>query len=318
MSESTSPSHQLLWTRLRPVNSDCEELRSALAKVCGEDAAFVVDDEDVDGKVVIRAMTETQLENICERLARKHNVYVESEAPKIIYLETIRDSSAAEGKFISQSGSRGYYAHVVIRIEPNPAKGYELVNETSERAIPKKYLQSIDQGVRYALKSGIASYEVTDVRVILCDGSYHKDDSNEAAFETAGFMAMEQAMRQSSLVLLEPIISLQVVVPHRLAEPVMADLRSRPAEITGIESNAENKTIHAIVRLAAIVGYADELRSITEEAGLYSAELLRYRRIHDLPTGGDDRIGVTANKPKKPNPRSGAAAVDSPWPESNL
>jgi elongation factor G len=198
---------------LRPVNSDCEELRRSLAKLSEEDAPFTVDDEDIDGQVIIKTMSETQLENICEHLARKQNVYVESETPKIIYLETIRTPSAAEGKFISQSRGRGYYAHVVIRVEPNPAKGYELVNEASEGAIPEKYVQSIDQGIRYALKSGIASQEMTDIRVVLCDGSYHEDDSNEAAFESAGFMAMEQAVRQSNVVLLEPVISLQVGVP---------------------------------------------------------------------------------------------------------
>jgi len=156
---------------------------------------------------------------------------------------------------------------------------------------------------------------MTDIRVVLCDGSYHEDDSNEAAFESAGFMAMEQAVRQSNVVLLEPVISLQVVVPQRLTESVVADLRSRRAEITGIESDADKKMIHAIVRLAEIIGYADELRSITEETGAYSADLLRYRRVHDLPSGGDDRIGVTANRPWKPKPKSGAAAVEPPSPE---
>jgi elongation factor G len=313
MSESVSPSYPLLWTTLRPVNSDTAELRRALAKLSGEDAAFIVDEEDVDGQVIIRAMSETQLEDICERLARKHNVYVESEPPQIIYLETISGTFAAEGKYIR----RRNYAHVVIRIEPNPAKGYELVNESPASAIPAKYLQSIEQGIRHGLKSRIASHELTDVRVILCDGSYHEDDSNETAFEIAGLMAMEQAVRQSSFVLLEPVISLQIVVPQRLAEPVMADLRSRRAEITGIENDAKNSTIHAIVRLVQMVGYADDLRSITEETGAYSAELLRYSRVHDLPSGGDDRIGVTANKPRKPKPKSGAAAVEPPWPESN-
>src|SRR6185437_5872919 len=139
MSESASPSHPLLWTTLRPVNSDCAELRRALAKLSGEDAAFIVDEEDINGYVTVKAMSETQLEDICERLAREHNVYVEPEAPKIIYLETIGNTSAAEGKFISQTGGRGYYAHVVIRIEPNPAGGYQLVNEASEGAIPGQY-----------------------------------------------------------------------------------------------------------------------------------------------------------------------------------
>ena len=317
MSEAVSPTHPLLWTTLHPVNSDCGELRHALAKLSEEDGAFSVDDEELDGRVVIRAMSETQLEDICERLARKHSVYVESEPAKLIYLETIRDISAAEGKFVSQSRGLGHYAHVAIRIEPNPTKGYELVNEASELAVPGKYVQSIDQGIRYALKAGIASHEMTDVRVVLCDGSYHDTDSNEAAFETAGFMAMEEAVRQSRVVFLEPVVSLKVVVPQYSTESVVADLKSRRADITGIESDAENKIIHAIVRLAQIIGYADELRSMTEESSTYSAALLRYHRAQDLPSGGDDRIGVTANKPRKPKPKSGAATAEPPWPESN-
>jgi elongation factor G len=302
---------------LRPVNSNCEGLRGALAKLSEEDAAFRVDEEEIDGQIVVRVMSETQLENLCERLARKHSVYVESEPPKIIYLETISSTSAAEGKFISQSGERGNYGHVVVRIEPNPAKGYEFVNEAPEDVIPGKYLESIDRGIRYALKSENPSSEMTDIRVVLCDGSYHDDDSNEVAFESAGFMAMKQAVGESSVVVLEPIISLQVVVPQELTDSVVADLKSRRAEITGTESDAEKKIIHAIVRLAEIIGYADELRSMTEERATYSAELLRYRRAQDLPSSGDDRIGVTANKPRKPRPKSGAAAVEPPWSEPN-
>jgi translation elongation factor EF-G len=130
-------------------------------------------------------------------------------------------------------------------------------------------------------------------------------------------LPIEQAVGQSSIALLEPVISLQVVVPQRLTDSVVADLKSRRAQITGIESDAEKRIIHSIVRLADILGYARKLRSITEETGTYSAELLRYSRAQDLPSGGDDRIGVTANKPRKPKPKSGAAAVEPPWPESD-
>lgn len=306
-----------MWTPLRPVNSDCGELRRALAKLSKEDAGFSVDDEELDGQVVLRAMSETQLEDICERLARKHSVYVNSGPPKIIYLETIRSVTSAEGKFISQSRGRGHYAHVVIRIEPNPSKGYELVNEASDISIPKKYLQSIEQGIRYALKVGTGSHEVTDVRVVLCDGSYHENDSDEVAFESAGFMAMEQAVHQAGLALLEPVVSLKVIVPQELTERVVADLKARRADIAGVESDADRKIIHAIVRLVQIIGYADELRSLTEETGAYSAALLRYRQAHDRPSDGDDRVGVTANKPRKPKPKSGAVAAEPPWPDSN-
>jgi elongation factor G len=317
MNEPVCPAHPLMWTTLRPVSGDCEKLRRALAKLREKDANFSVDDEDVDGQVIIRGMSELHLETTCERLVREHNVYVECGKPEIIYLETIRATSAAEGKFISQSGGRGYYAHVVIRIEPNPTKGYELVNEMPEEAIPDKYVDPIAQGIRYALKSGVADHEMTDIKVTLCDGSYHEADSDEAAFETAGFMAMKEAARQSRPVLMEPVISLEVVVPQQLTGSVVSDLKLRRAEITGIEGRAGEQAIHAIVRLAEIIGYATDLRSITQERATYSAALLRYRQVQDLPPAGDDRVSVTANKPWKPKPKRGAEAVEPPWPESN-
>jgi elongation factor G len=318
MNEPVSPVRRpLVWTKLRPVSNDCEELRRALAKLSEEDAAFSVDDEDVAGQVIIRAMSELHLEVICERLAREHNVYVECGKSEIIYLETIRDTSATEGKFISQSGGRGYYAHVVIRIEPNPAKGYELVNETPKGAIPDKYLNPIDQGIRYALTSGVGDHEMIDIKVTLCDGSYHEADSDEAAFETAGFMAMKEAVRQSRPVLMEPVISLEVVVPQQLTGSVVSDLKLRRVEVTGIEGREGEQVIHAIARLAEIIGHVTDLRSITQERATYSAALLCYRQVQDLPPAGDDRVGVTANKPRKPKPKRGAEAVEPPWLESD-
>ena len=308
----------LVWASLRPVGSDCEKLRRALAGLREKDAAFSVDEEDVDGRVIIRATNELHLEDICDRLVREHAVYVKAGAPKVIYLETIRDASNGVGKFINQSGGRGHYAHVVIRIEPNPTKGYELVSETREVSIPGKYLRPIDEGIRYALKVGVAGHEMTDIRVILCDGSYHETDSDDGAFESAGFIALKEAVREYGCVLLEPVVSLEVAVPQELAATVIADLKSRRADITGIEGASANKQmIRAIVRLAEIIGYAADLRLRTGERATCSASLLRYRQVQDLPPAGDDLIGVTANKPKKPKPKSGAEAVEPPWLESN-
>ena len=226
-------------------------------------------------------------------------------------VETIRDAAVAEGKFISQSSGRSYYAHVVIRIEPNPAKGYELVHEAPEAAVPNQYLAPIDQGIRYALKYGIAGHEMIDVEVTVCDGSYHEADSDEAAFETAGFMAMKAALRQSRLVLMEPVISLVVFVPQQLIGSVVSDLKGRRAEVTGIEGQAGRQVIHAIARLAEIMGYAADLGSITEERATYSASLLYYQPVQDLPAG-DDHVGVTANQPWKPKPKRGAEALKPP------
>ncbi len=259
-------------------------------------------------------MSEFHLEDICERRVREQDVYVESAAPRIIYLETIRDNCGAEGKFIRHSGGSGHYAHVVLRIGPNPTKGYELVSEMPEGAIPGKYLHSIEQGIRQALKSGVAGHEMTDVKVILCDGSYHESDSDDAAFESASFIAVKEAVHQSGAVLFELVISLEVSVPQEWAGSVVADLQSRRAEVTGIEGETNKQPlIRAIVRLAEILGCADELRSRTDERATFSAALLRYRQVQD--PAGDDRIGVTASKPWKPKPKLGAEAVEPPWPE---
>ena len=318
MNEPASSTRPVLWTTLRPVNSDSEELRRALSKLRKEDASFRVDEEDVDGQTVIRVMSELQLENICERLAREHNVYVDCRKPEIIYLETIRDISTAEGKFINQSGGRGHYAHLVIRIEPNPTKEYEVVNEMPEQAIPKKYVLPAEQGIGYAMKAGVvAGYETVDVKVILCDGSYHDIDSDEEAFESAGFIAMWEALRQANPVLLEPLMSLEVVVPEEWAGSVLGDLQGRGAEITGMESRAGEMVVHAIVRLAVIIGYSTDLREMTQERATCSVALLRYTEAQGLPSAGDDRIGVTANKPWKPKPKRGTAAVEPPLPESD-
>jgi elongation factor G len=173
MDEPLSNARPLVWTALRPVGIDCNKLRHALADLQQKDTTFSVDDEDADGQVILRAMSELHLDNICERLARNYEVYVDSDAPTIIYLETIRDASMAEAKFTRQSEGAGHYAHIVLRIEPNPTKGYELVSEITDGAIPAKYLDPIDQGIRYALKFGLEGHEMTDVKVTLSDGSYH-------------------------------------------------------------------------------------------------------------------------------------------------
>ncbi len=318
MNEPESSGRPLVWTAVRPISSNCDELRRALAKLGEQDQTFSVDDEDVDEQVVIRAVSELDFENICERLAREHGVYVQSGEPNIIYLETIRDASAVEGEFITQSSERGHYAHVVIQIEPNPTRGSELVNETPEGAIPTKYIGPINEGIRYALKAGVfGGYEMVDVKISLRDGSYHDTDSDEEAFETAGFMAMKDAMRRANPVLLEPLMSLEVSVPKGSSGSVISDLKFRQAEITGIESGAEKHVIHAIVRLAKIIGYATDLQSMTQGHGAYSAAFLRYGEAQGLPSGDDDGIGVTANKPWKPKPKRGAVAVEPPWPEAN-
>ena len=318
MNEPDNVDRLLVWTTLRPLQSDCDNLRRALAKLAEDDPTFSVDDKDVDGEVIIRATGELHLEVICARLLREHHIRVKSRGPKIIYLETVLGTSAAEGKFISQSGGCGHYAHVVIRIEPNPSKGYKFLDETPAGAIPKRFLDPVDRGVRYALKAGaIAGYEIVDAKVTLCDGSYHEGDSDDAAFESAGFMAVKEAMLQASPVLLEPVVSLELIVPQEFCGSIMGDLNSRRGRIEGMEDRAGNQAIRAVVPLAEIIGYATELRLITRGRASYSARFAKYEQAPGLPPIEDDGIGVTANKPWKPKPKRGAEAAELPYSGSD-
>ena len=302
--------HLLVRTTLRPVNTNTESVRRALAKLAEEDPTFKVEDEDLDGQIVIATTGELHLEVICDRLAREYRIHVEPGAVNVLYAEGIRDISDGEGKFVSQSGSRSRYAHVVLRIEPNPGRGYELVDELPERAFPKQYVEPISRGIQYALKAGvIAGYEIVDVKVILCDGSYHEVDSDEESFETAGFMALKDAAVRANPVLLEPVMAVQVIVPEEFAGSIMGDLDSRRGTI----ERMENGVISALVPLAEMIGYTTELRSITQGRGYYSGNFAKYEQAPGPPPSGDDRIGVTANKPWKPKPKRGAEAAQPPW-----
>lgn len=314
MNKPTNVERLLVWTTLRPVENDCVSLRRALAKLAEDDPTFSVDDEDVDGEIIVRATSERHLEIIRARLLREHHIQVKSGVPKIIYLETVRGISAAEGEFITHSAERGHYAYVLLRIEPNPGKGYKFVDETREGAIPKRFLDAVDRGVRYALKVGaVAGYETVDAKVILCDGSYHEGDSDDAAFESAGFMAIKEAMSQANPVLLEPLMSLEVTVPQEFCGSIMGDLNSRRGLIEGMEGRAGNQTIRAVVPLAEMIGYDSDLRSMTCGRATYSTQFTKYEQAPGLPPVDDDGAGVTANKPWKPKPKRGTEAAELPY-----
>jgi elongation factor G len=193
--------------------------------------------------------------------------------PQVAYRETIRKNSEAEGKFIRQTGGRGQYGHVKIRLEPNPAKGYEFVNEVVGGSIPKEFIKPVDQGIQEALEGGVlAGYEMVDVRAILYDGSYHDVDSNEMAFKIAGSMAFKEAARRASPVLLEPVMAVEVVVP----EDIVGDLNSRRGRIEGMEHRAGSQVIKAMVPLAEMFGYATHMRSLTQGRATYSMHFARY------------------------------------------
>jgi elongation factor G len=257
--------------------SDQEKMGVALAKLSAEDPTFRVHTDQDSGQTIISGMGELHLEIIIDRMMREFSVQANVGKPQVAYRETIRKNSQAEGKFIRQSGGRGQYGHVKIRLEPNPAKGYEFVNDITGGTIPKEYIKPVDQGMSEAMEGGVlAGYPMVDVKATLYDGSYHEVDSNEMAFKIAGSMAFKEAARKASPVLLEPVMSVEVVVPEEYMGTIIGDLNSRRGHIEGMEHRAGSQVIKAIVPLAEMFGYATHMRSTTQGRATYSMHFARY------------------------------------------
>ena len=231
----------------------------------------------VDGvEDVYKRQGELHLEIIVDRLLREFKVEANVGAPQVAYRETIRRPADQDTKYARQSGGKGQYGHVKIKIEPNEAgKGYEFVNAIVGGAIPKEFIGPIDQGIQGAMQAGVlAGYPVVDVKVTLYDGSYHEVDSSEMAFKIAGSMAFKEAMRKADPVLLEPIMKVVVIVPEEYMGDVIGDLNSRRGMIQGMEAITGAQEITAMVPLAEMFGYATDLRSRTQGRGQYSICLL--------------------------------------------
>jgi elongation factor G len=258
--------------------SDQEKMGEALAKLAKEDPTFKVHTDPDSGQTIISGMGELHLEILVDRMMREFSVQANVGKPQVAYRETIRKASGAEGKFIRQTGGRGQYGHVKIRLEPNePGKGYEFINEIVGGTVPKEYIKPVDQGMREAMEGGIlAGYEMVDVKATLYDGSYHDVDSSEMAFKIAGSMAFKEAARKASPVLLEPVMSVEVVVPEDFMGVIVGDLNSRRGRIEGMEHRAGSQVIKAIVPLAEMFGYATHMRSSTQGRATYSMHFARY------------------------------------------
>jgi elongation factor G len=226
-------------------------------------------------------MGELHLEIIVDRMMREFNVQANVGKPQVAYRETIRKHSEAEGKYIRQTGGSGQYGHVKIRIEPNePGKGYEFVNEVVGGTVPKEYIKPVEQGIREAMEGGIlAGYAMVDVKATLYDGSYHEVDSNEMAFKIAASMAFKEAARKASPVLLEPVMSVEVVVPEEFMGTIIGDLNSRRGRIEGIEHRAGSQVIKSMVPLSEMFGYATNMRSSTQGRATYSMHFSRYEEV---------------------------------------
>ena len=257
---------------------DQEKMALALAKLAQEDPTFKVDTDPDSGQTIISGMGELHLEILVDRMMREFSVEANVGKPQVAYRETIRKAAEAEGKYIRQTGGRGQYGHVKIRLEPQPpGKGYEFVNDIVGGSVPKEFIKPVDQGIKEAMEGGVlAGYEMVDVKATLYDGSYHDVDSSEMAFKIAGSMAFKEAARKASPVLLEPVMSVEVVVPEDFAGAIMGDLSSRRGRIEGMEHRAGSQVIKAIVPLAEMFGYATHMRSSTQGRATYSMHFARY------------------------------------------
>ncbi len=258
--------------------ADQEKMGMALGRLAQEDPTFKVHTDPDSGQTIISGMGELHLEIIVDRMMREYKVEANVGKPQVAYRETIRKKTEAEGKYIRQTGGKGQYGHVKIRLEPQePGKGYEFVNETTGGSVPKEFIKPVDQGIKEALEGGIlAGYPMVDVKAILYDGSYHDVDSNEMAFKIAGSMAFKEAARKASPVLLEPVMAVEVVTPEDYAGAIMGDLSSRRGRIEGMEHRAGSQVISGIVPLAEMFGYATQMRSSTQGRAEYSMHFARY------------------------------------------
>ncbi len=258
--------------------SDQEKMGMALAKLAQEDPTFKVHTDPDSGQTIISGMGELHLEIICDRMFREYKVEANVGKPQVAYRETIRKKAEAEGKYIRQTGGSGNYGHCKIRIAPNePGKGYEFINDTMGGSIPREYIKPIDQGIREAMEGGIlAGFPMEDITITLYDGSYHDVDSNEMAFKIAGSMAFKEAARKASPVLLEPLMSVEVVVPEDYMGVIIGDLNSRRGRIEGMEHRAGSQVIKAHVPLSEMFGYATNMRSATQGRATYSMHFARY------------------------------------------
>ena len=258
-----------------------EKMGIALAKLAEEDPTFKTWTDEETGQTIIAGMGELHLDIIVDRLLREFKVEANVGAPQVAYKEAIKGSADVDKKYARQSGGKGQYGHVKIRVSPNESgKGYEFKNAVVGGAIPKEYIPAVDKGIQGAMKSGIlAGYEVVDVKVELYDGSYHEVDSSEMAFQIAGSMAFKEAMEKADPVLMEPIMKVAVIVPDDYTGTVIGDLSSRRGQIQGQETRTGTVQVDALVPLSEMFGYTSDLRSNTQGRGQYTMEPHSYLEV---------------------------------------
>lgn len=252
-----------------------------LKKLSDENPTFQIRTDEETGQTIISGMSELHLEVLIDRMVREMKVEANIGKPKVAYRETIKDSAQAEGKYIRQSGGRGQYGHVWLKIEPlERGSEFEFANEIKGGVVPQKYIKPTQKGVEEAISKGIiAGYPVVDVKVTLYDGSYHEVDSSEAAFKIAGSLAFQDAFKRAQPVLLEPIMKVEATTPEQFMGDVVGDLSSKRGQIENMGERGQAKVITALVPLASMFGYATQLRSMTQGRGNYTMEFDHYQEV---------------------------------------
>ncbi len=276
---------------------DQERMGVALGRLAQEDPSFRVRTDEESGQTIISGMGELHLEIIVDRMKREFGVEASVGKPQVAYRETFKKALESEGKFVKQSGGRGQYGHVWLKLEPQHGKGYEFVDGIKGGRVPKEYIPAVEKGVKEALQEGVlAGYPVVDAKVTLFDGSYHEVDSNENAFKMAAIFAFKDGMRAASPTLLEPIMAVEVETPEEKMGDVMGDLSARRGVIQGMEDLPGSKAIKAEVPLNEMFGYSTQLRSLTQGRATYTMEFKHYA---EAPKSIADSIINKDDKPKK-------------------
>jgi len=268
--------------RIEPkTKADQEKMAIALKKLMEEDPTFKMKGDVETGETIISGMGELHLEIIADRLRREFKVEANIGRPQVAYKETIKQTAEAEGKYIRQSGGRGQYGHVFLRVEPkNRGEGFEFIDEIKGGVIPQEFIPAVEKGVKEAMDKGVvAGYPVVDLAAILYDGSFHEVDSSEVAFKIAGSMAFQAAAKKAKPVILEPIMKLEVVVPEEFFGDIIGDLSARRGKIEETKDRLQMKVIDAKVPLAEMFGYATSLRSLTEGRGTFTMEFDHYEEV---------------------------------------
>ncbi len=275
--------------------ADQEKLSIALQKLAKEDPSFRVSMDHETGQTIISGMGELHLEIIVDRLKREFGVDVNVGKPQVAYRETIKKEVTSEGKFIKQTGGRGQYGHVWLKIEPlEPGKGFEFHETIKGGVVPKEYIPAVEAGVKEAMETGVvAGYPMTDIKVTLFDGSYHEVDSSEMAFKIAGSIAFKEGAKKANPVLLEPIMEVEVTTPEEFMGDVIGDLNKRRGRVQGMEARGNAQVIRALVPLAEMFGYATDLRSMTQGRATY---IMRFSHYEEVPPNVAEQIIGERNK----------------------